>query len=298
MPDNESGLDPITGEGLTGSYYQSADSDAGRAAMATIMRNAPPKASGSWIESQMHDRGFYTPRHHVYEVQPDGSVYLRAQGKWERWKTPILMTGALFGGAFLADKLIGAGAAGGGAGGAGAGAGASGGVGIGETGAVTGLAGSGFGTGGGLGYTGVGAGFGGAGSVLPAHAIGPAYSTLPSGAATTLGPAGGSIGPAIKHGLTGASALDRVIDIGKKIAPGVIGSTLLRNLPDGGGGELPPELREILEMQRQRMQMQQPLYQSIVRMANGRLPTAYQNSQTGSAYDPAAARDAATRRGR
>ena len=267
MPDNESGLDPTTGEGLTGSYYQSADSDAGRAAMATIMRNAPPKASGSWIESQMHDRGFYTPRHHVYEVQPDGSVYLRAQGKWERWKTPILMTGALFGGAFLADKLIGAGAAGaGGAAGSGAaGAGAAGGgVGVGETGAVTGLAGSGFGTGGGLGYTGVGAGFG--------------------------------LGTAVKHGLTGASALDRVVDIGKKIAPGIITGTALGQL--SGGGELPPELREMMDMQRQRMQMQQPLYQSIMRMANSRLPTAYQNAQTGSAYDTAAARDAATRRGR
>ena len=111
MADNDSGIDPTTGEGLTGSSYQSADSDAGRAAMATIMRNAPPRASGPWIESQMHDRGFYTPRHHVYEVNPDGSVYLRAQGKWERWKTPILMTGALFGGAFGAEALLGAGGA-------------------------------------------------------------------------------------------------------------------------------------------------------------------------------------------
>ena len=149
-----------------------------------------------------------------------------------------------------------------------AGTAAVGGVGLGETGAVTGLEGSGFGTGGGLGYT----------SVVPG--------------------VGSGVRTAVTTGLTGATALDRTVDAMKRIAPAVVPAVLGRLPGGGGGGEIPPELRDIMELQRQRMQMQQPLYQSIMRMANSRLPTAFQNAQTGAAYDTAAARDAATRRGR
>jgi hypothetical protein len=147
--------------------------------------------------------------------------------------------------------IVGGGAALGALGGGGAGAAGAtgaGGVGIGETGAVTGLAGSGFGTGGGIGLTGVG---GGAAS-LPAAVTG----------ATEVG-AGG--------------ALSRVGRTLAKAAPALVpavGSALTSR--GGASGGTPPELQEILNLQKQRMLMQNPLYESILKLAQSRLPTSAQ----------------------
>jgi hypothetical protein len=122
-----------------------------------------------------------------------------------------------------------------------AGAGGAGGVGVGETGAVTGLAGSGFGAGGGA-------------AALPAAVTG----------ASEVG-AGG--------------ALARVGRLAARAAPTVIpaiGQRLTGGDDGGRSGGTPPELQEILNLQKQRMLMQNPLYESILKLAQSRLPTSAQ----------------------
>ena len=185
---------------------------------------------------------------------PDETGVFRSRPQWDQykgeWETPIdwgnivtMATGAGLG----AGVLSAAGAFGGAGAGSAGSAGGAGGVGIGETGAVSGLAGSGFG--GTLASTPIGAG-----SI-------PAIPALRGGAG--------------KGDLT-ASGYGTAIDVLKRLAPaaGLVGLTQFTGR--GGGNDIPPELREILNLQKNRMEMQNPLYESILRLAQSRLPTSAQ----------------------
>lgn len=83
-----------------------------------------------FVQTELAKRGLALPRHYALDID-GGRIVPREQGKWERWKTPVLLTAAMFGGGFAAEALMGAGAggaaagAGGASGAGGAGAGGS-----------------------------------------------------------------------------------------------------------------------------------------------------------------------------
>lgn len=137
---------------------------------------------------------------------------------------------------------------------------------------------------GGLTAAGLGGGSGAAASGAGGVGIGE------TGAVTGLG--GSGFGGGSAGALTGAGLGSRLAT-----AAGQAGIMALGQRFGARGMEIPPEVRQLLELQRQqaemqteRMKMQGPLYQSILQMAMSRLPT---NMQTASpAPAPAAQQQA------
>lgn len=227
-----------------------SDPSAVNAYLATVQQDPAIRAAaersmqGSYggvddLDHELRNRGFRVPAGYKAGIGPGGQIIVKEASFWD--KHGPLITGALPVAGAIAAPLI-AGAFGGG--GAGAGAGAGGGVGIGETGATMGLGGSGFGGGGGLGFSAMGAGAGGGGlKEMISHAAG-----------------GGLKDALIKGGLTAG-----MMGLGQALGP---------DQP-----QLPPELQQILSLQKQRLEMQQPLYESILRLAQSRLPMSAQPSQ-------------------
>lgn len=87
-------------------------------------------------------------------------------------------------------------------------------------------------------------------------------------------------------------------DVFRRLLPviGVTGLTALMNR--GQSNDLPPEMRDILNLQKQRMEAQGPLYASILRLAQSRLPTSVQGAQlpAGSGPSRSAVEELARRR--
>ncbi len=149
-----------------------------------------------------------------------------------------------------------------------------------------------FGGGGVLGGATTAATTSGAAGTLPATGFIGSASTVPTIAGSNL--AGGAI---TGSGLTAAgglgateviktatkkSALDKTLDY---LRAGLTGTAAVGALTGAGqsSNELPPELQDILNLQKQRMQMQGPLYEAVTRLAYNRLPT---NLTQGTGDDP------------
>lgn len=91
-------------------------------------------------------------------------------------------------------------------------------------------------------------------------------------------------------GFGGAAGGGALAGVGSHLASGIVGRLANAAIPAGlmglgqlfGAGhapELPPELRQILDLQKQRMEAQGPLYASILQLAQQRMPTSVQGAQ-------------------
>lgn len=132
---------------------------------------------------------------------------------------------------------------------------------------------------GGLSAAGVfGAGGSGAGGGLPGLGADPAGEAL-GAAGLGADPAGEAIGGTLgAGGAGGASGLSRTaaLTAGQRALRGGLlgGSLALGGALGGGSQDMSPELRRLFELQHQRLQAQNPLYQSILGLAFNRMPTA------------------------
>lgn len=113
----------------------------------------------------------------------------------------------------------------------------------------------------------------GASGTLPATQIGTGMiGPIAGGAGTDVAgllSAGGSLGANALNGLTsgkGFSSSDLLKLLG-------VGGAIGLNAAQQGGQGYPPELEEILKLQKNRMQAQSPLYDSILKLTRSRLPT-------------------------
>lgn len=99
----------------------------------------------------------------------------------------------------------------------------------------------------------------------------PAAASATGEGAAAAGSGAGAAGAAGTAGAGGAA-----MGIGERVARAAVpaGLAIAGRVAGGGGnnGQIPPELRQILDLQRQRLQMQGPLYESILRLAQSRLP--------------------------
>lgn len=118
----------------------------------------------------------------------------------------------------------------------------------------------------------------GAAGTLPAHGFIGYGATVPAAASPGIfggGAAAGAAGAA-GGGVAAKSALDRVISAAKPVVAGTAAVGALTQGPGGGGGtsgQLPPELQQYLDLQRQRVQGQNPLFQAVTQLAYDRMPT-------------------------
>lgn len=64
-----------------------------------------------FVKTELAKQGLALPRHYALDVD-EGTIVPRQQGKWERWKTPILLTAAMFGGGFALEAALSAGGGG------------------------------------------------------------------------------------------------------------------------------------------------------------------------------------------
>lgn len=92
-------------------------------------------------------------------------------------------------------------------------------------------------------------------------------SPLPS---TPVNPVGSLVNaPAGGVGSLAASGFDI-----QELLKYVLGGGLVaRGLFDGGQGDIPPELNDMLGLQKRRLEASNPLYESVLRLAFSRLPT-------------------------
>lgn len=113
----------------------------------------------------------------------------------------------------------------------------------------------------------------GAGGVLPSTPIGTgAVQGLGN-----LGAVGGGVGAGA--GAAAAAGGGGILDTLLKLAP--VGAGLVGKLASGGfgggnsgpGGQMSPELQQLLQLSMQRMQSQEPLFQAVTKQALGGLPT-------------------------
>lgn len=113
-----------------------------------------------------------------------------------------------------------------------------------------------------------------AGAGLGGAVAAPAIAGMGGGAAAPGAMTGaemsakGLVGP----GLQAASGVNKAMDLMKLGlgGAGVVGAMTHANT---ASQSIPPELQQMLDLQRQRMQMQNPLYEAVTRMAMNRLPT-------------------------
>lgn len=205
------------------------------------------------LERAMHQAGMPTNVRVSYQ---SGSPVLTNPGL-PGWAYPLIIGGAALGGLGLAGALGGGAAAAGGAGSAATTSGAAG--------------------------TLPAAGFIGGTSTVPTIAgSNLAAGTIAGGGglAAAGGAAAGGSGAAAGGAAAGGSALDRTMNY---LRAGLAGAGLVGAATQDRSNDLPPELQDILNLQKQRMQMQGPLYEAVTRLAYNRLPT---NLTQGTGDDP------------
>ena len=135
-------------------------------------------------------------------------------------------------------------------------------------------------TGGALSALGAFGGAGGAGNAAAGSGAGAAGigATVPGVGAVS----GTGVGAAAGGGGLGGRLLNAALPLGMMGAGRVLGG--------GGGSQIPPELQEMLSLQKQRAQFQNPLFEALSRLAMSRLPMAQQQMLPGgTGTDPLAA---------
>lgn len=120
--------------------------------------------------------------------------------------------------------------------------------------------------------------FSGAAGTLPATGFVGYGSTVPAAASPGIfgGGAGAGAAGAAGGGVAAKSALDRIISAAKPAVAGAAAVGALTQGNGGGGGtsgQLPPELQQYLDLQRQRTEGQNPLFQAVTQLAYDRMPT-------------------------
>ena len=189
-------------------------------------------------------------------IDANDEPHITQAHKIPSWAWPIFVLG----GAMAASALLGgAGAAAAGSGGATFGTGAA---------TVGGPAG--------LGWTmGLGAG-----------AFPPAVGLVGGAAAgAAAGTAGGAAGGAASG--AGRSVVNKVLETAAGAIPAAIGAIGAANAQDKTSS---PEIQAMLDQQRQRLEASNPLYEAVLRLAHGRLPTHAQAGQSIPSYADVEAR--------
>lgn len=139
---------------------------------------------------------------------------------------------------------------------------------------------------------------GGAAAGLPTAGMTPGLiggAGIGAGAGTGMG-VGGAAG--MGAGAGAAAAGGGLADVLKRL--GLTAGMMGIGKAIGGGGQtpIPPEIQQILDLQKQRMQLQNPLFEAISRLAMSRLPTAQQQAMPGgTGMNPMAALERVTNGG-